>query len=110
MGAFKNIEKTLVFSVFPANGAIRESLGVSLGDFVEILSTPGGTQGVPGGYLGALGATLGGTRGVRAISGGALGSQRGVAGGVSGGFSVSDASPRAVDAEGRRNRRRPAEG
>ena len=68
---------------------------MSFGDFVEILSTPGGTQGVPGGYLGALGATLGGTGGVRAISGGALGSQRGVAGGVSRGFLVTDASPRA---------------
>ena len=34
-----------------------------LGVFVEILSTPGGTQVVPGVYLGALGATPGGTWG-----------------------------------------------
>ena len=55
-GAFKNIEKTLVFMIFPANGAIGESLGVSLGVLVEILSIPVGTWGVPGRYLGALGA------------------------------------------------------
>ena len=36
-------------------------LGVPLGVLDEILSMLGGARGVPGVYLGALGATLGGT-------------------------------------------------
>ena len=71
LGAFKNIKKTLVFMVFPANGAIRESLPVSLGVFVEILSIPVGTRGVSGGHLGALralGGSLGGPLVVRGRS------------------------------------------
>ena len=80
LGGLKNSEKTFVFTLFPANGAIRESLGVSLGVLVEILSIPVGTRGVPGGYLGALGAMLGGTWGGLGDLWGRLGVARGVSG------------------------------
>ena len=75
--AFEVIEKPLFFVVFQPIQATGDSLGASVGVFLEVLTSlvflevldiPGGTQCMPGGYWVALGAALGSTyRGIWAL-------------------------------------------